>query len=75
MVAAMVEHSGTGMGKGRDGTVSRFFVSVSRKFVPVPLVPKSSAPVLVSRDTKIVGTDRDSRPTGQSRKSRHTLVE
>ena len=52
------------MGKGRDGTVPR-------KFVPVPLVPQTSVPVPVPRDAKSIGTDRDSRPAGQSRESRH----
>ena len=41
------------MGKGRDGTVPR-------KFVPIPLVPQTSVPVPVPRDTKSAGTDRDS---------------
>ena len=48
-----VETSKPGMGKGRDGTVPRFFV------------PQTSVPV--PRDTKSVGTDRDSLPAGQSR--------
>ena len=54
----------SGMGKGRDGIVPRFFV-------PVPLVPQTSVPVPVPRDTKSAGTDRDSRPAGQSREARH----
>ena len=49
--------------------------TVPRKFVPVQLVPQTSVPVPVPRDTKSVWTDRDSRPAGQSRKSRHILVE
>ena len=44
--------------------------TVPRKFVPVPLVPQTSVPVPVPRDTKSAGTDRDSRPAGQFRESR-----
>ena len=53
------------MGKGRDGTVPRFLVPQTA--VPVPLVPQTAVPV--PRDTKNVGTDRDSRPAGQFRDS------
>ena len=54
------------MGKRRDGTVPGFFVPVSL----VPLVPQTSVPVPVPRDTRSAGTDRDSRPAGQFRESR-----
>ena len=62
---------GAGMSKGRDSPAifclgpdcpaGQLCGTVSRKFVPVPLVPQTSFPVPVPRDTKSAGTDRDSR--------------